>query len=797
MALSVPAGTQRNQQHLYTPSLPATADPPTSLDREQWAACFRPFPRHLFLVEFKETMMPEDQYRLILSGVKSRGNRCFSVASVPTFPNKVVVEADTAQDVYRLLNKKVALEQIKQLDHKECIDWFCAPVKCLRFQPGRIVRMVDHEFSNDAAQIVDIDNNTGRMVLKLYPHIDYDGLQALNVGSQRVLNARMHRGYRPPPVPFDEPFLKRRGAMFSVCQLQLKIAPGGFVNAISWDDEAFIGKFQYVSDIPMGSILADNLNISEEEFSRFEKGMAGFELINDDFVRETRKTKVVRPVRETVTTFHVQQSSDRPAPLSKTVLYTSNLYQPEASQPAYVPRQDNWEVRSAPLQSQPPLPIQSQAPLAPPLPIQSQPPLPIQSQPPLAPPLPIQSQPPPRPPVSGPTSPPPVADFMTFGDSDEDLESDSPVQVVSQPARKVSDQKTKGLQRNEIKSQDPKKTTKKFEWISDSPQDSKDKDIEEIEAKDILKPAYSSRKEASKSEKKSRPEIAVGMLVEVRGVKCKVEDISGQQKLALSIVPETVVGPVSSFRTELTKKEELCWESCSANKRPGHTAQKRSGLVDEGSQFDKFAFLRLMQSSSGGEVGKKSTIGTNTSLLPVLNYRPGDLVMLLTGKPALVISCSRNGYEVLQDDGNIVQILQSRISKLLPSQASIQDAKLHKICLNDQVMLDGASYSVVSASNNILFLRGADNDYRTCEASSVVVVAPPGTKSRSLVGAVVWRLRQGAGFTERFRVTSVSSKGFLVASNTKHTDKFKFNEHKKTWRFEDEIQDKSNWQTLA
>ena len=758
MALSVPVGTQRNQ-HLYTPSLPATADPPTSLDREQWAACFRQFPRPLFLVEFKETMTPEDQYRLILAGAKSRGNRCFSVASVPSFPNKVVVEADTAQDVYRLLNKKVALDQIKQLDHKECIDWFCAPVKCLRFQPGRIVRMVDHEFSNDAAQIVDIDNNTGRMVLKLYPHIDYDGLQALNVGSQRVLNARMHRGYRPPPVPFDEPFLKRRGAVFSVCQLQLKIAPGGFVNAISWDDEAFIGKFQYVSDIPMSSILADNLNISEEEFSRFEKGMAGFELINDDFVREMRKTKVVKAVRETVTTFHVQQSSERPAPLSKTVLYASNLYQPEASQPAYLPRQDNWDVRSAPL---PP------APLPPP-------------PPPVAPPPP-------------PVAPPPVADFMTFGDSDEDLETDSPVQVVSQPARKVSEQK--GLQRNESKSQDPKKT-KKLDWLQQDSKD-KDKDVEEIEPKekDLLKPAYSSRKETSKSEKEPRPEIAVGMLVEVRGVKCKVEDISGQQKLALSIVPETIVGPVSSFRTELTKKEQLCWESCSANKRPGHTAQKRSGLVDEGSQFDKFAFLRLMQSSSSGDVGKKSTVGTNTALLPVLHYRPGDLVMLMTGKPALVTGCSRNWYEVLQDDGNIVQVLQSRISKRLPSQASIQDANLHKICLNDKVVIDGTSYSVVTASNNILFLKGADNDYRTCDASSAVVVAQTGTKSRSLVGAVVWRLRQGAGFTERFRVTSVSSKGFLVASNTKHTDKFKFNEHKKTWRFEDEIQGESNWQTL-
>lgn len=706
--MSLAGAIRGSDQEHFMPSLPSTADPPTSIDREQWAACFRPIPRRLFLVDLKTNIQIEEQYRLLSLNSKRNGSHCYAIISLPAFPDKLIVEANSANDVYQVLNKKIPMDRIRQLNHKESIDWFCAPVKCLAFQPGRIVRMVDHEFSNDAAQIVDIDNNTGRMVLKLWPHIDYDGLQTLNVGSQRVLNARMPRGYRPPPVPFDEPFLKRRGAVFSQCQLRLKIAPGGFVPAITWDGEVFIGKFQYVSDIPMTSIMTTNLRITEQEYARFDTGVAGFELINDEFMRQMRRTKIIK--------------SEDPLPIQKErqlrdsigmPMYPPQVYDRDPKTQMFAHGQEFW-----------PRPTM------------------IHDV--------VDSI------VTNPL-PPPIDDGI------DELEESPPAPILA----KTSEKKPKIVE----KASPRKKTERKV-------------DVKPVEVQEVIEPPPQ-----TKSEPKEKPvtEVKIGDLVEFNGVRCRVEDMDGPDKLALSIAPETVVGPVSSFRGSLSRKEKLCWESCTANRKHQKREPRRPEFVDEGCQFDKFAFLRRMQSPQEEKKEKKVAVGTSASLLRELPYHLHDMVMLTTGKTAVITKCRPKRYEVLTGDGGRFEVRQGEIAKRIQNQVHVEDANLQKICMNDEVSVHGENYSVIGVANDVLFLKGNDDEYCTIEARLAVVKAVATGKSRSLVGAIVRKKHLNNELSDPYRITDVSSKGYIVVYNGKHTDKFKLNEHNKTWIFDDQV----------
>jgi hypothetical protein len=140
------------------------------------------------------------------------------------------------------------------------------------FKPGEIVRLLRADHLNDAAQILCFDPLHSQYLAKLYPRLDYPLLRTQSTPSQRKLNEIKGRSYRPPIAAFDYNFFGSVGCSLEWCFLTVSDSQ---VQALSWDGDCYIGKFQYSKFSPEEVVRAMSLSPSEKQ--RFRGNVAPFE----------------------------------------------------------------------------------------------------------------------------------------------------------------------------------------------------------------------------------------------------------------------------------------------------------------------------------------------------------------------------------------------------------------------------------------------------------------------------------------------------------------------------------------
>jgi hypothetical protein len=116
--------------------------------------------------------------------------------------------------------------------HLEC---FCFS----QVRPGASVRVLSRgAFEGDAGDVAEVDFDRWRVLVKLVPRIDYDGLLHDGLASQDVLSQRRSPAYRPPLAPFDVAALG--GATPTDIAINGRTTP-----AHRWDGGIYVGAFRY------------------------------------------------------------------------------------------------------------------------------------------------------------------------------------------------------------------------------------------------------------------------------------------------------------------------------------------------------------------------------------------------------------------------------------------------------------------------------------------------------------------------------------------------------------------------
>ena len=200
-----------------------------------------------------------------------------AVYSVPKRPDSIFVEAtNQIEELFEGL-------QLKSIEKVAEVDVAGKKIKSLHRYIGRLVRLSRSDYSNDAAQIVDVTPEN--VLVKLFPRVDYDGMKEKGVTSQRKLFSLMPREYEAPAAPFDIGKVTEMGGQTEKASLAISWADGASVEAVKWDDLMFVGQFLYLP-VEFSQVLFD-ANFSDVEVTRFRAGMAPFEKENKHFRKHT------------------------------------------------------------------------------------------------------------------------------------------------------------------------------------------------------------------------------------------------------------------------------------------------------------------------------------------------------------------------------------------------------------------------------------------------------------------------------------------------------------------------------
>lgn len=206
----------------------------------------------------------------------------YSAYILPDNLNRIFFEASDLKSVRRTLRYISGIKSIPKnlpvIRGDQINQFFINPVGCLHFHPGQIVTMHNPEFDNQYGQIVDIKKETGNILIKTYPHIDYEFLRThKNFTTQSQVNESMDPSYKAPMVPFNKENLITTNSSIPIWNSQ--------VNGIKWDNKFFIGKFQYVW-INYKEIAHKKSNeLTAEERRIFLEGISDYEKMNHSFIK--------------------------------------------------------------------------------------------------------------------------------------------------------------------------------------------------------------------------------------------------------------------------------------------------------------------------------------------------------------------------------------------------------------------------------------------------------------------------------------------------------------------------------
>lgn len=206
----------------------------------------------------------------------------YSAYILPDNLNRIFFEASDLKSVRRTLRYISGIKSVPKnlpvIRGEQINQFFINPVGCLHFHPGQIVTIHNPEFDNQIGQIVDIKKESGKILIKTYPHIDYDFLRRhKKFTTQTQINESKGPDYKAPMVPFNKEGLATTNSLIPIWNSQ--------VNAIKWDNKIFIGKFQYVW-INYKEITHKKLNeLTENEKRVFLEGISDYEKMNPSFIK--------------------------------------------------------------------------------------------------------------------------------------------------------------------------------------------------------------------------------------------------------------------------------------------------------------------------------------------------------------------------------------------------------------------------------------------------------------------------------------------------------------------------------
>lgn len=305
---------ESSQQQLLKPirvkkTLPLTADPISPINKERIAYQLKyekeNFPSLLFTFPVQKGMECEAIYSLLK--ISENVPSVFSATYLPNRPNIIFIESSDRESCISIIKEAIindnsnsiflgkSVDSLKELDNSEILESFCYPIQFLSLSIGSIVRIKDPEFQNEPAQIVNINSDTGCVMVKMYGHIDYRNLSQFGLTSQKALNLKMPNYYRADPAPFEESFFTRHSAKIEIKRIKISMVPEGETDMIYWDGNYYCDKFMYI-EFPIKSILTQNLEIKEEEFQRFLDSRLSWEITNKDFIDHMNRTVVIKPI---------------------------------------------------------------------------------------------------------------------------------------------------------------------------------------------------------------------------------------------------------------------------------------------------------------------------------------------------------------------------------------------------------------------------------------------------------------------------------------------------------------------
>ena len=203
-----------------------------------------------------------------------------SVLSVPDVPDTIFVET-VSNEIGKLFDG-IEVKSIERVSDDSFIDVICNKLRLAHLSPGKAVRMSRSDYPNDPAQVVDVASN--RLIIKLLPRIDYDGMQSNGVSSQKKLSSMMPRDYQPAISGFDAERIKQLGGVVESARMHVSFAENKEVEVLKWDGNLFIGKFMYL-DVSVSVLCTGKPLLSRAEVEQFQAGMAPFERANEVFVR--------------------------------------------------------------------------------------------------------------------------------------------------------------------------------------------------------------------------------------------------------------------------------------------------------------------------------------------------------------------------------------------------------------------------------------------------------------------------------------------------------------------------------
>ena len=206
----------------------------------------------------------------------------YSAYILPDNLNRIFFEALDLKSVRKVLHYISGIKSVPKnlpvIRGDQINLYFVNPVSCLHFHPGQIVTIINPEFDKQVGQIVDIKKETGKLLIKTYPHIDYNFLRKHpNYTTQSKINESKGPDYKAPMVPFEKDGLITTNSFIPIWNNQ--------VNGVKWDNKFFIGKFQYIW-ISNKEIYHKNLeSITDEEKRIFSKGITDYERMNPSFMK--------------------------------------------------------------------------------------------------------------------------------------------------------------------------------------------------------------------------------------------------------------------------------------------------------------------------------------------------------------------------------------------------------------------------------------------------------------------------------------------------------------------------------
>jgi transcription elongation factor SPT5 len=182
---------------------------------------------------------------------------------------------------------------VRQLPIEEMTSALYIPPASARVAAGQFVRIrVDrgrHEsYKGDLGQVVHVDVNSNRALVKLVPRIDYALLQQQHAADpddstprlqSRITTTRRGGTYRPPQAEFNETTVRDFGGECTLGRLPRKIpALRDPPKATVWDDTVFVGTFAY-QDYSLRHLETEDVHPASDETKRFIEGLriTGFE----------------------------------------------------------------------------------------------------------------------------------------------------------------------------------------------------------------------------------------------------------------------------------------------------------------------------------------------------------------------------------------------------------------------------------------------------------------------------------------------------------------------------------------